>query len=109
MKRYVSRHKKLSPYQREIVGILQEECAEIVLACSKMLRFGPLDGYPGGSSNNREDLGQELGDLQAVVHLAIENNILDAEDMSEAVAPKLERLKRYLQTKPDKDAGEVAP
>jgi NTP pyrophosphatase (non-canonical NTP hydrolase) len=48
---------------REVMAILQEECAEVTQAVSKCFRFG-LDNYkPGKPKTNREHLEDELGDV----------------------------------------------
>jgi len=44
---------------KEIMGILQEECAEVIQAVSKVNRFG-LDNFkPGKPKTNREHYYQE--------------------------------------------------
>lgn len=99
--RYISRHKKLTPYEREILTILQEECAEIIVYTSKAIRFGLDDGYPGRLETNREAIGRELGDLDAVIELAKQNGLFSILSRHSAFAEKLEKLARYMQHKPE--------
>ena len=48
---------------KEILDITQEECAEVVVAISKISRFG-IDNYkPGKPLTNRQHLEEEVGDL----------------------------------------------
>lgn len=51
---------------------LMEECAEVQQAASKSLRFGLDDKYPEKPTNNREDLRNELTDLNAIVELLMD-------------------------------------
>ena len=46
---------------KETLTILSEECAEVVQANSKLIRFGPYD------DQNIIELEKELGDVMAVV------------------------------------------
>jgi hypothetical protein len=48
---------------------LMEECAEVQQAASKCLRFGLDDKYPERNSTNREDLLNELVDLDAIAEM----------------------------------------
>jgi len=46
----------------EVLNLLQEECAEVIQAISKVRRFG--------EENNIEDLCKEIGDMLYLVDLA---------------------------------------
>jgi len=88
---------------REVLDILQEECAEVIVAVSKISRFG-LDNFkPGKPKTNREHLAEELGDLQAMIDLCIKFNIVGSEQVSIAADNKIAKLKKwstiYEQTK----------
>lgn len=50
MSRYISKHPKPTPYERELLTILMEEAAEVIVMASKILRFGAGDGYPGSGT-----------------------------------------------------------
>ena len=49
--------------ENEILQILSEECAEVIVATSKIIRFGE-------NEKNLERLKCELGDLQCLINLA---------------------------------------
>jgi len=74
--------------QTEILNILQEECAEVIQAVSKIRRFG--------EETNRYGFIQELADLQCMIDLCFEFDIVGDEDaLDERIAAKREKLKVY--------------
>lgn len=80
---------------REILQILQEECAETVQAISKCFRFG-MDGSLSDGPTNKERLIAELGDIIAMIELLQKNE----EDITEqkiqlAKNIKFEKLKKW--------------
>lgn len=80
---------------KEILDITQEECAEVVVAISKISRFG-IDNYkPGKPKTNREHLEEELGDLLAMVDLMLDNNVVNQENIDIARKAKKEKLKLW--------------
>jgi NTP pyrophosphatase (non-canonical NTP hydrolase) len=81
--------------EKEILDITQEECAEVVVAISKISRFG-IDNYkPGKPKTNREHLEEELGDLLAMVDLMLDNNVVNQENIDIARKAKKEKLKLW--------------
>lgn len=80
---------------KEIMGILQEECAEVVQAVSKVNRFG-LDNYkPGKPKTNREHLEEELGDLVAMINIMCETKLVNEHNIEKAAHAKLDKLKQW--------------
>ena len=79
--------------QKEILLIAQEECAEVTQAISKVFRFG-IDGVHNGRSN-REHLEEELGDLQCMIDLMIDEGLINQEKMWAAHGRKLDKLKTW--------------
>jgi NTP pyrophosphatase (non-canonical NTP hydrolase) len=80
---------------KEILDITQEECAEVVVAVSKISRFG-LDNYkPGKPKTNRQHLEEEVGDLLAMVDLMLEHNVIDLDSVELARVAKKEKLKLW--------------
>ena len=77
----------------EVYAITQEECAEVVQAISKIMRFG-LDTTHNGLSN-RTHLTEELGDLQCMINLLIEMGVCDTFEVSIAAKRKREKLRRW--------------
>ena len=45
--------------EKEVMDILQEECAEVIQAVSKINRFGADNVKPGKPKTNREQLEEE--------------------------------------------------
>lgn len=80
---------------KEILDIAQEECAEVIVAISKISRFG-LDNFkPGKPQTNRDHLAEELGDLQAMIDLCIKFGLVGAEQVSIAADNKINKLKQW--------------
>lgn len=80
---------------KEVMDILQEECAEVIQAVSKISRFG-LDNFkPGKPKTNREHLEEELGDLQAMVDILQELDIVSFANIEKAAEAKREKLKQW--------------
>lgn len=80
---------------KEILDITQEECAEVVVAISKISRFG-LDNFkPGKPLTNRQHLAEEIGDLQAMIDLCIVTGLVDAEEVNQAIENKINKLKQW--------------
>ena len=81
---------------REILLILQEECAEVTQAVSKCMRFGPDQIKPGKEYTNMQHLGEELGDLLAMVELLTDQNVgIDKELLRKAKKKKFVKLKQW--------------
>lgn len=56
---------------------LQEEAAEIIQAVSKIRRFGPDNKHPDRTTNNKQELVEELEDLLALVAAIESTKFLD--------------------------------
>jgi|TARA_Y100000294_G_scaffold160542_1_gene164276 NTP pyrophosphatase (non-canonical NTP hydrolase) len=70
----------------EILTILMEECAEVSIECSKVIRF---------DIDNTERLEKELGDVLMMIELLTENNIVSKQRIREASKQKREKLKTW--------------
>ena len=81
--------------QKEILSIAQEECGEVIVAISKIFRFGFDSRWPEGGVDNRARLTEELGDLMAMVKLMSEYGIVDLEEMAKAGERKITKLKTW--------------
>ena len=77
----------------EALGILQEECAEVIVEVSKIRRFGLETAHYKSDMNHthRAMLEMEIGDVLALVDILLEQDILDQD-----------RLDLYKQQKKDK-------
>ena len=78
---------------KEVMDILQEECAEVIQAVSKISRFGLDNLKPGKPKTNREHLAEELGDLQAMIDLCIVTGVVNKEEVDAATENKIAKLK----------------
>jgi NTP pyrophosphatase (non-canonical NTP hydrolase) len=77
----------------EVMNILQEECAEVIQAVSKVNRFG-LDNFkPGKPKTNREHLEEELGDMLAMIDILHEMDVVSWTNLEAAKEAKIEKLK----------------
>lgn len=79
----------------EVMDILQEECAEVVQAVSKIRRFGIDNAKPGTDYTNREHLEEEIGDLLAMIDILQINNIVSWGNLHKAKRAKIEKLKKW--------------
>ena len=81
---------------KEILTILQEECAEVIVEVSKCFRFGPDQMMQGVHVTNIQRLEKELGDLLAMVELLVDNNVgVTNEGLEKAKQSKFKKLKRW--------------
>lgn len=81
---------------REILIILQEECAEVIVEVSKCFRFGPDQMMEGVDVTNIQRLQKELGDLLAMVELLTDKDVgVNIEGLELAKKAKFEKLKKW--------------
>lgn len=86
---------KMDSQTREVMNILSEEAAEIVVAVSKCHRFG-MDNYkPGKPKTNREHLEEEIGDLLAMIDILVDMQVINTESLEIAKIAKIEKLKQW--------------
>ena len=85
----------MKPQIEEALGILQEECAEVIQEVSKIRRFG-LDTlhYKTGLTHSTM-LEMEVGDVLALVDILVEQGILDRDGLEIATENKKEKLKQW--------------
>ena len=88
---------------KEILTILQEECAEVIVEVSKCFKFGPDQIMAGLDVTNMQRLQKELGDLQAMIELLIDNKVgVTTQGLKEAKKVKFEKLKQWSNLKINK-------
>ena len=81
---------------KEILIILQEECAEVIVEVSKCFRFGPDQMMEGMDVTNMERLQKEIGDLQAMIELLVDNKVgVTTQGLKEAKKAKFQKLKQW--------------
>ncbi len=73
---------------------LIEEAGEVIQVCGKLIATAGADIHYD-SSNLRERLQDELGDLKAAVQFVINMNELDADAISERTSAKLELYAKW--------------
>ncbi len=91
--------KQVNDHQEECLNILQEECAEVIQAASKIKRFGVVGKNPNSTTTNLENLEMELGDVLALVDMVTNAGLgVTAEGIEKARINKMARLSRYMHT-----------
>ena len=81
---------------KEILTILQEECAEVIVEVSKCFRFGPDQMMEGVNVSNIQRLEKELGDLLAMVELLVDKDIgVSTDGLEIASKAKFQKLKQW--------------
>jgi len=80
---------------KEVMDILQEECAEVIQAVSKISRFGIDNFKPGKAKTNREHLEEELGDMIAMICILEKMGVIDQNALEIATKAKIQKLKKW--------------
>jgi len=81
--------------QETNLNLLQEECAELIQAVSKIRRFGidavnPVDNVP-----NRDNLIQEMQDVMVFIRAVEKDLTITIEERSSAWDNKMNRLETW--------------
>jgi len=79
-----------------VMAVLQEECAEVIQAVSKINRFGMHGEWQG--ITNKEALVTEIGDVLAIIKVLMEETDINIteNDLEKAVEAKLKKLEIFL-------------
>ena len=80
---------------QEVLDILQEECAEVIQAVSKVRRFGIDEIHIKNGYSNRIHLTEEIGDLLVMIDLLQSFNVITVEGVTSAKQAKIEKLKKW--------------
>lgn len=72
---------------QEALDLLQEECAELIVAISKCNRFGLED--------NKANLIQEIGDIELLVEFLMNSKLFEHSDIQEAKQRKFVKLVKW--------------
>ena len=80
----------------ELLGLLQEECAEVIQIASKIRRFGieSYNPYIGETTTNRILLEREIADILAIVSLLCSRGMISPARIAANVATKMAALVR---------------
>ena len=79
----------------EALGILQEECAEVIQEVSKIRRFGLDELSHHTNVSHRATLEMEIGDMLCLIDYLIEKQILDPTQLGLAKRNKQAKLKKW--------------
>lgn len=87
----------------EALGILQEECAEVIVEVSKIRRFGLNTQHYKTYLSHREMLENEIGDVLALVDILREECIISADGLNVAIENKKNKLREWSNLYKGKD------
>lgn len=79
----------------EALGILQEECAEVIVEVSKIRRFGLNTQHYKTGQPHREMLEQEIGDVLVLVDFLKDQCIISEQGLAVAIQSKKDKLKKW--------------
>lgn len=79
----------------EALGILQEECAEVIVEVSKCRRFGMDSLHYKTGQTHTTMLETEIGDVLALVDILIDQGVIDTESLEIAKERKKAKLKQW--------------
>jgi hypothetical protein len=81
----------------EALGILQEECAEVIVEVSKIRRFGLNTAHYKSDMNHthRTMLEMEIGDVLALIDILLEQDVISSQNLEIAKERKKEKLKQW--------------
>ena len=84
----------------KVLDLLQEESAELIVAISKIKRFGSDSINPliPNSPTNLQNLIQEIGDVQALIDVLLNDTVIEIteEQLVKAKSIKLKKLETFL-------------
>ncbi len=72
-------------YEKELLTIFMEECAEAIVEASKIIRFG----------NGTDSLEAEIGDLYCMLDLMHKNDMFSWDNVEDLSQAKYEKLKKW--------------
>jgi NTP pyrophosphatase (non-canonical NTP hydrolase) len=81
---------------KQVMGVLTEECAEVIQAVSKINRFGMHGEWQGVT--NKQSLITEIGDVLAIIKVLMEETDINIteNDLNVAIEAKLKKLEIFL-------------
>lgn len=81
---------------KQVMGVLTEECAEVIQAVSKINRFGMHGEWQGVT--NKQSLVTEIGDVLAIIKVLMEDTDINIteDDLEVAIKAKLKKLEIFL-------------
>lgn len=83
----------------EILTVMAEECAEIIVEIMKIKRFGLNTKVPDTKLTNLDKLLKELGDFMAMYELLHGQKLFKEEQIHEYKQQKFDKLKKFSNIK----------
>lgn len=74
--------------EQQLMVITMEECAELQMVCSKILRQGTV-------AFKRKELVEELGDIYCMIQLMNKHGIIESAELNERVQVKKQKLREW--------------
>ena len=96
--KFISPERPPEGAERELLTILAEECAEVMVRASKALRFGVSEVQPGQVLTNAQRIADEVGDILGVVEALQERGLCDQSVIDAAKARKRRKLAQFMQS-----------
>jgi len=94
--RYIPTGTPLTAHEKELLTILMEECAEVILAASKLIRFGK-ENRPDGMANV-DHLSIEYGEATYTGVMTHSLGLMRQTAIDSGWAGKRAKLERFMQT-----------
>ena len=93
--------------EQDILHNLAEECAEVIQACTKILRFGPGNINPKTGESNLLALGEEVGNVLHCMDEAMRQKLTPFHAVDRGRREKAEKMPRYSRETGCKSDGDV--
>ena len=89
----------VTPEQLRLLGILGEECAEVILITSKLRRFGRFSYHPEDPDRvtNEDKLRAEVGDIMGIVKLLIQEGFFTQSELEALAEKKIQKVAYFSQ------------
>lgn len=84
-------------YEKELLDILMEECAETIIRASKVHRFGVNEVQPEQHETNAARLENEIGDILGTIEYLVAAGIVSQSKIGAAKTRKVVKLDVFLQ------------
>ena len=81
--------------EKQNLILLIEEMGEVIQVCTKALRFGIDSPNPTSGLTNRELLEVELGDVNAIIGILMENKTIRSMELAKNELKKLRKLEDW--------------
>ena len=79
----------------EALGLLQEECGEVIVEVSKCRRFGLESEHYKTCLKHKDMLEQEIGDVLVLVDYLVDKGVITQEGLEIAKEGKRNKLRKW--------------